>query len=170
MTDVNSSQVLDRLVTRWVDELKKHYGNELAAVCLYGSVARGTFQPHSDIDFLVVLNSLGRLSASPSIDAMAVHRAVSDSPEYAAARDARTPTTGNLAICTVEELRRHPPLLLDIMVEGKILYDPHSILKEELDSLRQRTAQLGSKRVVLPDGKWYWILKPDIKFGETVEL
>jgi hypothetical protein len=170
MVDASSSQALDRLLTRWVSELKRHYGAMLSAVCLYGSVARGTYRPHSDIDFLVVLRSVTHLSTSPSIDAMAVHKAVGDTPEHRAACGARTPTTGNLAIYTVEGLHRHPPLLLDIMVEGNILYDPEGILKGELDSLRQRTAELGSKRIVLPDGRWYWILKPGVKFGETMEL
>jgi hypothetical protein len=29
---------------------------------------------------------------------------------------------------------------------------------------------LGSRRVFIADGSWYWDLKPDFRFGEAVEL
>jgi hypothetical protein len=29
---------------------------------------------------------------------------------------------------------------------------------------------LGSRRVYLADGSWYWDLKPDFRFGEVVEI
>jgi hypothetical protein len=39
-----------------------------------------------------------------------------------------------------------------------------------LARMRQRMRQLGSRRVHLPDGTWYWDLKPDFRFGEIVEI
>ena len=39
-----------------------------------------------------------------------------------------------------------------------------------LDRLRQRLAELGSRRCVDPDGYEYWDLKPDWKPGDVVEL
>jgi len=30
--------------------------------------------------------------------------------------------------------------------------------------------ELGSKKVFLEDGTWYWKLKPDLKFGEIFEI
>jgi predicted nucleotidyltransferase len=44
---------LDLLTTR----CKKHYGEELLSLVLYGSIVRGTFRPTSDLDLLVVLRS-----------------------------------------------------------------------------------------------------------------
>lgn len=35
--------------------LEAHYGSRLAGVVLYGSIARGTAEPESDIDLLVLL-------------------------------------------------------------------------------------------------------------------
>jgi hypothetical protein len=31
-------------------------------------------------------------------------------------------------------------------------------------------AELGSRRIELPDGGWYWDLKPDWRPGEVVDL
>ena len=44
-----------RVIERWVDLLKEHFGEDLRSVWLYGSRARGE-EPHdeSDIDLLVV--------------------------------------------------------------------------------------------------------------------
>jgi hypothetical protein len=70
----------------------------------------------------------------------------------------------------VDDLVRHPWILLDIAHHGVILYDPASVLERELDAVRQRIAALGSTRVELPDGSWYWDLKPDWRPGEVVDL
>ena len=40
----------------------------------------------------------------------------------------------------------------------------------ELEAVRQRLRQLGSRRIERPDGSWYWDLKPDWRPGETIEL
>jgi len=71
---------------------------------------------------------------------------------------------------SVDDLRRHPWILLDIVHHGVILYDPESVLVRELDAVRRRMAELGSKRVELPDGSWYWDLKPSWRPGEVVDL
>lgn len=42
-------------------------------------------------------------------------------------------------------------------------------LRGVLEDLKRRLEELGAKRVWVGD-KWYWVLKPDIKFGEVVEI
>jgi hypothetical protein len=39
---------------------------------------------------------------------------------------------------------------------------------EILERLGKRLEELGAKRVWVGN-KWYWVLKPDIKFGEVVD-
>jgi hypothetical protein len=51
-----------------------------------------------------------------------------------------------------------------------ILHDPESVLARELEAVRGRMAELGSRRVEMPDGTWYWDLKPDWRPGEVVDL
>ena len=63
-----------------------------------------------------------------------------------------------------------PWLLLDVQDHGAILYDPHEILARKLEALRQRMQELGATKHIVPDGSWYWDLKPDWKRGEIFEL
>jgi len=54
--------------------------------------------------------------------------------------------------------------------DAEILHDPDAFFEKRLSRLRKKLDELGSKRVFLEDGSWYWILKPDLKPGETFEL
>jgi len=49
-----------------------------------------------------------------------------------------------------------------------ILYDT-VILKDEIENLKRRLESLGAKRIRTGD-TWFWILKPDLKLGEKLEL
>jgi hypothetical protein len=71
---------------------------------------------------------------------------------------------------TVDDLTRHPWILLDIAHHGVVLHDPEAILEREMAAVRRRMAELGSRRIELPDGSWYWDLKPDWRPGEVVDL
>jgi hypothetical protein len=53
---------------------------------------------------------------------------------------------------------------------GRILYDPAGKLAATFSELKDRLRKLGSERIVLPDGSWYWDLKPDWHPGEVIEL
>lgn len=50
----------------------------------------------------------------------------------------------------------------------QILYDT-GILAEELAKIKKRLKELGSKKVKIKDS-WFWILKPDIRLGESVVI
>jgi predicted nucleotidyltransferase len=43
------------LIQEFVRRMRRHYGERLEKVVLYGSYARGDFHAESDIDFLVIL-------------------------------------------------------------------------------------------------------------------
>lgn len=51
--DSELNNILDKLAA----SLKSVYGNKLKSVILYGSVARGTATPDSDIDIMVLVDS-----------------------------------------------------------------------------------------------------------------
>lgn len=75
----------------------------------------------------------------------------------------------NIITCE-KDLRENPLILLDFLEEGKILYDREGRMKELLEKLKKRLKELGVKKVVLKDGRWYWDLKPSLKPGETLEI
>jgi len=154
------------LANRVVAEYRTALGDELVAIALFGSVARGQARPDSDLDLYVVTRrpSLGDPRLRPMwgrIDA---------SPEYQSLAIAGYRPMVSPVAHTVDDLRRHPWILLDITHHGIILHDPDSVLEQELNAVQRRMAELGSKRVELPDGSWYWDLKPDWRPGEVIEL
>ncbi|GEM_PF-3766376 len=71
---------------------------------------------------------------------------------------------------TPSEIRKNPSILLDIVTDGIILYDAEDFIKNKLNDLKKRLEAIGSKKVFLGDGKYYWDLKLDYKFGEVVEI
>jgi hypothetical protein len=54
--------------------------------------------------------------------------------------------------------------------DAKILYDKNDFFAERLKQIRKRIEELGSQKVTLEDGSWYWDLKPDLKIGDSFTL
>jgi hypothetical protein len=57
-----------------------------------------------------------------------------------------------------------------IVEDGILILDRGRFFEEVLSGMRERMRALGSRRVFLEDGSWYWDLKPDFRFGEVVEI
>lgn len=166
MTSPPLSPEWGALADRVVAEYRAAIGDDLVAIALFGSVARGQARPDSDLDLYVV-------TRRPSLGDSRLHGMwgrIDASPEYQALVRAGYQPTPSPIPHTVADLARHPWILLDITHHGVVLYDPESVLERELDAVRRRMAELGSKRVELPDGSWYWDLKPDWRPGEVVDL
>lgn len=155
------------LIERLVAEYRAALGDDLLAIVCFGSVARGQAGPESDLDLYVVTR--GRVSVLLDERLTRVRR-VREGPEYQAlVREGYRPDLAPL-YHTKAELKAHPWILLDIAHHGIILHDPDGILGRELEAIRRRLRELGSRRIERPDGSWYWDLKPDWQPGEIVEL
>ena len=72
-------------------------------------------------------------------------------------------------ILNPDEEKRRPSILLDIVTDGKIIFDKDDFLKSEIEALHNKLKGIGANKIKR-GGKWYWILKPDIKRGEVVEV
>ncbi len=48
------SKIIEPILRRFETELRKYYGSKLEAMILFGSYARGDFQPDSDVDLLLL--------------------------------------------------------------------------------------------------------------------
>ncbi|HIH43698.1 MAG TPA: nucleotidyltransferase domain-containing protein [Candidatus Methanoperedenaceae archaeon] len=162
---------VSRLLGRYVELLKGHLGEKLLSIALFGSAARGTARfPGSDIDIMVVAKGIIGLSFGERMGiALDLEERMSKTGEYAAYREkfGRRPKFQEI-IFDPEELRAHPPILLDMTTDAVVLYDA-GILQEELDRMRKRMRELGSRKVKHGDS-WFWILKPDMEPGEVVEI
>jgi predicted nucleotidyltransferase len=144
-----------------------YYGSRLAGLAVFGSVARGTPRPDSDIDLLVVVDKLPR----SRLARVAEFGPVEDALEQvlARARDQGVDTRLSPVFKTPDELEAGSLLLLDMTDQARLLHDRDGLLARRFERLRARLRELGSRRVSCKGG-YYWLLKPDLEPGEVVRL
>ncbi len=156
-------KVLERLLVK----ISSFYGDLLVSVVVFGSVARDRFTPESDIDMLIVAENLpkGRYARirefidniETPLEKEFEEEGIRFIPEISP------------VIKTPEEVRLGSPLFLDMTRESLILYDKDKFFKKYIDEFRKKLEKLGATRVQRGGG-WYWVLKPDYKPGEEIEL
>jgi predicted nucleotidyltransferase len=144
-----------------------HYGDGLISLAVFGSVARGTMRPDSDVDLLVVVNSLPRGRLARVRDFEAVEAAAAEVLSSAAREGIQT--TLSPVLKAPEEVQKGSLLFLDMVDQAVILYDRDRFLRCYLDQLKARLEALGARRVYRRGG-YYWLLKPDLKPGEGITL
>lgn len=137
--------------------------DRLVSLVLFGSVARGRASPTSDIDLLLVAEGLPRSLADR-------RRPFLEAWERARAKRGLPHVEWNLVTKSPDEARVRSPLYLDIVEDGLLILDRDGFFAAVLSGMRERMRALGSRRVGLADGSWYWDLKPDFRFGEVVEI
>lgn len=143
------------------------YGSRLLSLAVFGSVARGTMRPDSDIDLLVVADPLptGRMQRRAEFDAVEARLSAS----LAEARAEGVQTILSPVFKTPEELRQGSFLFLDLTDQARILCDRGGLLRDYLADLAARLRAMGARRVY-KGGGYYWVLKPDYKPGDRIEL
>jgi uncharacterized protein len=154
---------IEHLLEQLLGACQSFYGDRLVSLVVFGSVGRGTSRPDSDIDLLIVASPLpdGRIPRVREFDA--VERSV------ASGEPARFPHRLSPIFKTPTEVRRGSPLFLDMLDDGRLLYDRGGFFASELAALKARLDKLGSKRI-WKDDTWYWDLKPDFKPGDEIVL
>ena len=157
----------DTLLADLVGACRCHYGDDLRAVAVYGSVGRGMPRPDSDVDLLIVAEELADRHALRVRDFRAIEATLASPLEVAAAAGLHPVLSP--VLMTPSELERGSMLLLDMTEDARILFDPSGCLAGVLDRLRGRLHELGSRRVWLGNA-WYWDLKPDYKPGDVFDL
>lgn len=158
---------LKKAIDALIEACIQCYGERLVSVVLFGSVGRGTSNPQSDIDLLIVAERLpkGRMQRVQ---------------EFGCIEQALQPLLSELSSieCHVElspvfkspeELMQGTPLMLDMVEDARILYDPSDFFGKALARLSNRLKQLRAKRVWRGNA-WWWDLKPDYRSGEVFEI
>ena len=148
-------------------ETRRHYGERLVSLVIYGSVGRGTMRPDSDIDLLIVADELPPGRIPRVVDFAAVENSLA--PLLERFRREGFSTELSPVFKTREEAARLTPLFLDMVDDALILHDREGFFAGVLDRLRSRLAALGSRRIWRGNA-WYWDLKPDYRPGEIFEL
>ncbi|MEZ0343266.1 MAG: nucleotidyltransferase domain-containing protein [Caldimicrobium sp.] len=159
---------LEIFIEKIFKEVKRYYGDRLISFVLFGSQARGTQRPDSDIDLLLVIKDLpkSRLKRSEEFTTKIENKL---EKELERLYSKGIYTWINAILKTPEEIEKGSLLLLDMIEDAKILYDKEDFFKKRLERLKKRLEKWGAKRV-WKGNAWYWILKPDLKPGERIEI
>lgn len=159
-----TTRTLDKIRDPLLDMAHKLYRERLVSLVVFGSVARGTDGPYSDLDLLVVARELprGRLKR------VAEFEPVEEELEKLLKKLGRL---GEVSVVfkTPQEALLGSPLFLDMVEDARILFDHEGFFQEVLHRLRIRLKELGSRRIWKGDA-WYWDLKPDFSPGEVFEI
>lgn len=134
---------------------------------VFGSVARGEAKPNSDIDVLVIHKGRWKETYKKWRE---IKGSMRNSKRRKKLKEKGFSAYISPVFLSEEELKRNPLILLDIIDDGIILFDKKDTLKKSLSSLKKRLKEIGSKKVILPNGRWYWDLKPDWKIGERFKI
>jgi predicted nucleotidyltransferase len=128
-------------------------------------------KPESDIDLLLIIrnparNYHRRLDAVLDVQSR-LHR---EEVFRRSMKGLGTEPSISYLVLSVKEARENRYIYLDMVDDARILHDRGRFFAQRLEELKERLRQLGSKRVWLEDGTWYWDLKPDLKPGEVFSL
>ncbi|MDP2845939.1 MAG: nucleotidyltransferase domain-containing protein [Candidatus Methanoperedens sp.] len=131
-----------KLSEKLVSELKEKFHDDLCSVILFGSYAKGTAQPYSDLDTLIILNRK-----------FANWTERGDLEIELRKRLNRTVGQVSPKVGSVEELeaalKAHDPLILNILDSGIALYDDGTFAK-----LKEHFKQITSTEVVKRADYW----------------
>lgn len=152
----------------------KEFGSELISIALYGSCVKETFKMgESDVDMLYIVEDGVRDLWSKEL---AVFKIFKSTYEYLAF-DKWFGMKGFYGYpeITLTSLKRNhalsfQPIYLDMLFYRAILYDKNHFLNDIMMRLQSKLKALEAKRVTYSNGSWYWILKPNLKPGETLEI
>ena len=143
--------------------------NHITKMSLFGSALRGELMPESDIDILVVLKSLPKSYHKRTKLILPFLEKIRESNEYISIERLNLNIEPSFLILSSNEIKKHPPILIDISQEGVILFDKNNFLKIQLEDIKERLRKSGAVKKHVPEG-YYWVLKPGIKAGEVFEL
>ena len=155
------------LIDKLLQLLLEKYGDKLVTLAVFGSVARMEMRKDSDIDLLLIIESLPESRLKRQFEFAEIEgemEAMIREIEKSEYRIEFSPI-----IRTPEEISRLPPILLDMVDDAIIVYDKNGFFKKVLEKLRAELKRLGSKKVRIGN-RWYWDLKPDYKFGEVIRI
>lgn len=160
-------ELFEETLERLLAAVRTTYGADLVSLVIFGSVARGTPSPESDVDLLVVAKNLpsGRITRVDRFEQVEHMLA----PWLADLRDRGVNTFLSPVFKTPEEVQIGSLLFLDLVTDARFLYDEDGFFETYLAKLRNRLKELGARRIQR-GSSWHWVLKPDLRPGEVFDL
>jgi len=131
------------------------------AIIVYGSVARGTAQPQSDIDVLILVSDSDESVGERIRKFSGIEDSGNTGRELEWLDGRGICTHISLLPLSLREAEQMPPILLDIVEDGITIADDGSFQKLR-GMLRSRLAAQGIRREYLSPNEWYWVLSPEL--------
>lgn len=151
----------------FISSLEPVLGVKILSLAIFGSIARSNGRPESDIDLIIVYKGRRKDIEKEVIKVILKLR---ETREYRELEKSGFYPEISPIFISQEEIEKHPWILLDVIDHGIIFMDSDNQLRNELTKMEWKMAKLGSKKIKLPDGSWYWNLKPDLRVGDVFEL
>jgi uncharacterized protein len=164
---MSTTEVFDTLVAELLPAIQVVYEDRLISLAVFGSVGRRCPRPDSDLDFLIVADRLPLCHSERRAELDCVETLMAEA--LLRARQRGVETLLSPVVKSREAALAGTPLFLDMVEDAKIIHDQDGFLSGVLARLRDRMQALGSKRI-WRGTRWYWVLKPDYKPGEVIQL
>jgi predicted nucleotidyltransferase len=158
---------IEELQQKILKEVKSFYKDALVSFVVFGSAARGTYRFDSDLDILIIARNLPKGRMKRVAQFMTVEEKIE--PLLRSLQKDGINTFISPVLKTPREAEMGSPLFLDMVEDALILHDQDGFFSKILERLRQKLKELGAKRI-WQGNAWYWILKPDYKPGDVIEL
>lgn len=160
--DINRRRYLELVL----HEVMQEFGESLTSFVVYGSVARGDEYKCSDTDVLLILNSDEAYSERCEKLATVLAKVYKHKLTLELVEKGYNVFIEFYPL-NLSEALQFRPIYLDMIEDAVILYDK-GIFEELMSRLLNLLNRLGSKRIWICEKSWFWMLKPDIKFGEVI--
>ena len=145
------SEKVERFKTILISACRSCYGGDLITLAIFGSWARGTAHPESDMDLLVVAAHLPGSRGKRMRQFLAIDEATDES-RRSFWGPPHPPLELSPVIKTPQEVSEGSPLFLDMTDNLILLTDVGGFMAGYLDGLRQRMAGNGTVRIPAKGG------------------
>lgn len=156
------------LINEIYKKCQKFYNSYLVSFVIFGSVAREKTNPYSDIEILIISDNLPTGRRKRILDFL---------------ENIELPLKNKIkqyqkegyyieispVIKTPKEVQLGSFLYLDIIEEGKILYDKDNFFKNYLKLLKNKLKKYGAKKIYKKGG-YYWVLKEKLQLKDEIKL
>lgn len=160
-------QKINALVEELVKACTNHYGERLVTVAVFGSVGRGTPNPFSDVDLLLIVENLPAGRLQRVIEFSRVESLLEAQLQELSQEGIDTSLSPVLK--TPPEVLAGSWLFLDMVDDAVIYIDRGAFFQRYLDGLKKRLKSLGASKIKRGE-RWHWDLKPDYREGEVFDL
>lgn len=157
------------ILSDFIELLRESFKDNIVSAVLYGSVAKGEARKESDIDICLIFKSLPRSRHKRTLLIFPLIKALREKASYKTLySDGYLPEIAPI-LYTIKETVDTKPIFLDMVEDGIILLDDGTF-KRKMQQIKERMRSLGTHKVVLENGDYYWILKPGLRLSEEVSI